>query len=58
MNKIAKTLDAMGNSLASLGAATFDFSGGGNRMNYSSGCIAQATILSTFHIMAFREVLD
>jgi Tfp pilus assembly protein PilX len=56
---VAKTLDSMNNPLASLGAPTFNFNGGGgNGMNYSSGCIAQATTLSTFHIMAFREVLD
>ena len=47
------------NPLGSLGAPTFSFNGGGgNCLNYSSGCIAQATTLSTFHIMAFREVLD
>jgi len=56
---VAKTLDSMGNPLGSLGAPTFNFNGGGgNGLNYSSGCIAQATTLSTFHIMAFREVLD
>jgi len=56
---IAKTLDSMGNPLTNIGAPTFNFAGGGgNGMNYSSGCIAQATTLSTFHIMAFREMLD
>jgi Tfp pilus assembly protein PilV len=56
---VAKTLDSSYNPLASLGAPTFDFNGGGgNGMNYSSGCIAQATTLSTFHIMAFREMLS
>jgi len=56
---VAKTLDASYNPLATIGAATFDFSGGGgNGLNYSSGCIAQASNLSTFHIMAFREMLN
>jgi hypothetical protein len=56
---VAKTLDAMGNPLTNIGAPTFNFAGGGgNGMNYSSGCIAQATTLSTFHIMAFREMLN
>ena len=56
---VAKTLDASGNPLATLGAPTFNFNGGGgNGINYSSGCIAQATTLSTFHIMAFREMLN
>ncbi|PYU28015.1 MAG: hypothetical protein DMG32_03985 [Acidobacteria bacterium] len=56
---VAKTLDSMGHPLTNLGAPTFNFSGGGgNGMNYSSGCVAQATTLSTFHIMAFREMLN
>lgn len=56
---VAKTLDASGNPLATLGAPTFNFNGGGdNGMHYSSGCVAQATTLSTFHIMAFREMLN
>jgi hypothetical protein len=56
---VAKTLDSMGNPLASIGAPTFSFNGGGgNGIHYSSGCIAQATTLSTFHIMAFREMLN
>ena len=56
---VAKTLDSMGNPLTSIGAPTFNFAGGGgNGLNYSSGCIAQATTLSTFHIMAFREMLN
>ena len=56
---VAKTLDSMGNPLSSLGTPTFNFSGGGgNGVQYSSGCIAQATTLSTFHTMAFREMLD
>ncbi len=56
---VAKTLDAMGNPLATLGTPNFNFAGGGgNGMHYSSGCIAQATTLSTFHVMAIREMLN
>jgi Tfp pilus assembly protein PilX len=56
---VAKTLDSMNRPLASLGAPTFSFNGGGgNGLNYSSGCLAQATTLSTFHTMAFREMLN
>jgi Tfp pilus assembly protein PilV len=56
---VAKTLDSSYNPLASLGSPTFGFNGGGgNGFNYSSGCIAQATTLSTFHIVAFREMLN
>jgi hypothetical protein len=56
---VAKTLDSMGNPLTSLGSPTVNYNGGGgNGFHYSSGCIAQATTLSTFHIMAFREMLN
>jgi len=56
---VAKTLDSMGNPLASIGAPTFNFSGGGgNGFNYASGCIDDVNKLSTFHIMAFREMLN
>jgi len=56
---VAKTLDAMGNPLASIGAPTFNFAGGGgNGFNYASGCIDDVNKLSTFHIMAFREMLN
>jgi hypothetical protein len=56
---VAKTLDASGNPLATLGSPTFNFNGGGgNGVYYSSGCIASATTLSTFHDMVFREMLD
>jgi len=56
---VAKTLDASGNPLATLGAPSFTFGGGGDSgIHYSSACIGDATTLSTFHIMAFREMLD
>lgn len=56
---VAKTVDSMGNPLASIGAPTFNFSGGGgNGFNYASGCIDAVNKLSTFHIMAFREMLN
>jgi hypothetical protein len=55
---VAKTVDAMGNPLASLGAANFDFSGGGgNGILYSSGCIAQASTLSNYRILSSRELM-
>jgi hypothetical protein len=41
------------------GVATFNANGGGNGgIQYSSGCIANATQLSTFHIMAYRELMN
>ena len=56
---VANTLDAAGNPLASLGSPTFNWNGGGgNGIYYSSGCIAQATTLSTFHVNVLREMLN
>jgi hypothetical protein len=44
---------------SSLGAATMDVSGGGSKggVKYSSGCIAQATQLTTYHVISFRELI-
>jgi Tfp pilus assembly protein PilX len=54
---VAKTADAGGNPLASLGAANFDFSGGGgNGINYSSGCINQASSFSDYLTVSMREL--
>lgn len=58
---VAKTLDANYNPLATVGPGTTDFNfngGGGNGINYSSGCIANATTLSTFHVVAIRELMN
>jgi hypothetical protein len=56
---VAKTVDSMGNPLTNIGAPTFNFAGGGgNGFNYASGCIDAVNKLSTFHIMAFREMLN
>lgn len=57
---VAKTLDPLGNWLATPGpgSATFNSNGGGGGgVNYSTGCIAQATTLSTFHVVAIRELM-
>jgi Tfp pilus assembly protein PilX len=55
---VAKTVDASGNPLATLGAPTFSFSGGGgNGIYYSSGCIASATKLSDFRLISQREMM-
>lgn len=56
---VANTVDALGNPLPVLGPTTFSVNGGGNGgINYSSGCITQASTLSTFHIMAVRELMN
>jgi hypothetical protein len=55
---VANTLNSSGNPLAVLGPATFNFSGGGgNGINYSSGCIAQASSLSDYKMVAMREMM-
>jgi hypothetical protein len=55
---VAKTVDASGNPLSTLGVANFDFSGGGgNGIHYSSGCIAQAATLSNFRMVSSRELM-
>jgi Tfp pilus assembly protein PilX len=58
---VAQTLDALGNPLSVVGppTASFNINGGGNGgVQYSSACVAQATQLSTFHAMVFRELMD
>ena len=55
---VAKTVDSSGNPLATLGAANFDFSGGGgNGIYYSSGCVAQASSLSDYRVVSSREMM-
>jgi hypothetical protein len=57
---VAKTLDGSGNPLTTgLGVPTFNFGGGGNNgINFSSGCIASAETLGTFHANVIRELLN
>jgi hypothetical protein len=41
------------------GVATFNVNGGGNGgVQYSTGCIGMATTISTFHVIAYRELMD
>ena len=58
---VAKTVDPLGNPLplgSPLGSPTVGVNGGGHAgIQYSSGCIAQATTLSTFHVAAIRELM-
>jgi len=57
---LANTNSGVLGSLNVLGNNNFGVNGGGNANGgvfYSSGCIAQATQLSTFHVMALREVM-
>jgi hypothetical protein len=55
---VANTVDAFGNPLPVQGTSQVNVNGGGHGgFQYSSGCIAQATTLSTFHVAAFRELM-
>jgi len=56
---VANTLDALGNPLATLGTSQVTVNGGGNGgFQYSSGCLALASTLSTFHVVAIRELMN
>jgi Tfp pilus assembly protein PilX len=58
---VAKTKDTSGNTLSTLGSPTFGVNGGGNTNGgvfYSASCLAQATQLTTFHSVSFRELLN
>jgi Tfp pilus assembly protein PilX len=60
---VAKTVDSLGNPLTTVapGTATVGVNGGGTSNGgiwYSSSCLAQATQLSTFHSVSFRELMN
>jgi hypothetical protein len=59
---VAQTLNPITHVLLTTpgpGSATFNANGGGNGgVQYSSGCIALATHLSTFHVVAIRELMN
>jgi Tfp pilus assembly protein PilX len=58
---VAKTLDSLGHLLLTPGpgSASFQTNGGGNGgVQYSSACIGLATHLSTFHVVAIRELMN
>jgi hypothetical protein len=53
---LAKTRDAVGNLLQSLGGPVLSWNGGGgNGVYYSSGCVGNATTLTTYRVVAYRE---
>jgi hypothetical protein len=46
-------------STGTLGSPIFNVNGGGNgSVNYSSGCVAQATLQPTFHVISMRELMN
>jgi hypothetical protein len=58
---VAKTLDSLGNLLLTPGpgVASFQTNGGGTGgVLYSSACIGMADNLSTFHVVAIRELMN
>jgi Tfp pilus assembly protein PilX len=55
---VANTVDALGNPLPTVGPSQVNVNGGGHGgFQYSSGCINIASQLSSFHIVAIRELL-
>jgi Tfp pilus assembly protein PilX len=58
---VANTLDSLGNLLLTPGpgSAIFNTNGGGHGgVQYSTGCISMASSLSTFHVVAIRELMN
>jgi hypothetical protein len=53
---VAKTLDNAGNPLASLGSASFNGTGGGNGIQYSSSWVKGAQALMPYQVLSFREI--
>lgn len=56
---VANTKTGLAGNLNVLGGTTSGINGGGNGgIYYSSGCIAQASTLTTFHVIAIRELMN
>ena len=56
---VANTKTGLAGNLNVLGGTTTGINGGGNGgIYYSSGCIAQASTLTTFHVIAIRELMN
>jgi Tfp pilus assembly protein PilX len=59
---VAKTLDSSGNPLTTgLGVPTFGVNGGGSAkggIDYSAGCLTNATQLTTYHVISMRELMN
>ena len=55
---VANTLDALGHPLATLGTSQTTVNGGGHGgFQYSSGCLNMAGALTSFHVVAIRELM-
>jgi hypothetical protein len=53
---VANTLDGSGNVLTSLGSASYNGSGGGNGIRYSSSGVQAAQGLLPYQVLSFREI--
>jgi len=53
---VANTLDGAGNLLTSLGSASYNGSGGGNGIQYSSGWVNATQALLPYQVLSFREI--
>ncbi len=57
---VADTVNSLGSVLSVLGNPNYNVNGGGNPnagVNYSASCMAQATQLSTYHVVSYRELM-
>jgi Tfp pilus assembly protein PilX len=58
---VANTTNSLGALLSVNGAPTYGVNGGGGSkggINYSSSCLANATQLTTYHVISMRELLN
>lgn len=58
---VANTTNSSGALLSVNGAPTYGVSGGGSAkggINYSASCLANATQLTTFHVISMRELMN
>ncbi len=57
---VADTVNSLGSVLTVLGNPNYNVNGGGNPsagVKYSASCMAQATQLSTYHVVSYRELM-
>jgi len=57
---VADTVNGLGSVLSVLGNPNYNVNGGGNSnggVSYSASCMAQATNLSTYHVVSYRELM-
>jgi hypothetical protein len=58
---VANNLSSTGSVLSTLGVPTYGVNGGGGSkggINYSGSCLANATQLTTYHVISMRELMN